>query len=494
MSAVLHSYSGLDVVRPEVVTPSTDEEVLDALVAAGAAGRRATLRGAGASFHDQALNADQLISVGGVPSSVELSGREACVRGPASWGDVVEAGADCGLIPGIVPTSGRITVAGSVASDSVGRFSGVLGRVSTSLEGFDLLSPDGARRTIVRPTPGSSEENDRLFRAVPGGHGYLGYTTDIRTLLVPLGEAWSADGPPPRVQTEMVLSTSLEHAAQALVGDYLALHPQPAGQEEAREALGRSGHTGPWLITNTRGEGFLFRSRLVHGDTPLRPFFLHQPGGVAHQIAQTASVSSAWNQLGWRATWRAMQRNPAPYVDELQGFLFMMDGNWLARARLFALGLRPWLLQQSFAMPIDRTDSSPALRAERLLERVAREFHDAGLALDALDLLVAPADDTLLCAAPGVESVLVTPVVQGLLPRTSAKVIAVYHRLSRFAAELGGRVHLTKSVYVEPDVMQEMYGDAVRELDALRGLVDPYGVLQNRFLERIRGTWAGEGG
>lgn len=480
----LRSYTNLHEASPEVARPRSEEEVAELLVRAGRTGRRAVFRAAGGSLHDQALSDDLVLDLDALPAEIEARGTQLLGTAMATCGEALEAALHAGRLPPVLPTASRLTLGGSLASNALSRFSASYGRMSTTVSSFELLTPDGTRRSVRRPTSAPDALNDALFRAVPGAYGRLGLVTSLVLETADLAALTPALPGRPRAETTLAFRPAMEALAEALILDHLRRHPIEPGEQDLRRALAAPLPTASWVLSGLDGGGFLLRSRLVPGDTPRDPFFLHEPQGLAHQAGQLASFSSAWNTLGFSVARRGMRRREGAYIDDLPGFTFMMEGNWFARDRIARLGLHPWMVQQSFCLPILR-GGSPAGPTVTFVESLRRELRDRRLAADVVDMLVVPREEGPLSSSPDGECVVVTFATQGLRRAGAAPVIAAARALARRAAELGGRVHLAKNVFVEPDVLQQMYGPGVRALESLAARVDPQGVLCSPFLRAL---------
>ncbi len=173
------------------------------------------------------------------------------------------------------------------------------------------------------------------------------------------------------------------------------------------------------------------------------------------------------------------------FVDELAPFTFMMDTNWSARELAARTRATPWVIQQSFVVPLDRSAASPGRPVEAFLEAVTRLVHDLHLTMSGLDLLFLPKDDIMLSAARGSESCVVSVLRQGVARDAVERVRTLFKKLPEVCALLGGRVSLTKCVYVDPDVFQHMYGTALSEFGELRRVVDPQDTLRSALYDRM---------
>ena len=245
-----------------------------------------------------------------------------------------------------------------------------------------------------------------------------------------------------------------------------------------------------WALSDPNGRASVLRSRYVPGDCPLDPFFLHQPDTVIHSLGQLVSASRAWMDVGWKLTWKLVRRRGEPFVDDINGFTFMMDGNWRTRAWAARCGLAIWLLQQSYVLPIRAEDADPGAAAKRFLDRLSKEVHDRRIKIGVIDILTCPADNTVLTSVEGTGGVVVSLAVHGVSRHDAANVVELFRRLGRICAEEGGCIHLVKHVHAEPEVLRHMYRAPLAAFLEHKHALDPQGVLRNAFLERLASACA----
>jgi hypothetical protein len=479
------AYDGLSRSDAEEVTVHSLEQAAAELARAGDEGRTVALRAAGASFHDQAMGSDRVLLLGDMPPTLRREGDTLVVGPSATCGAVFDELLTTGHALPALPTSRRISIGGSLSADTLTRWSPFFRKLSSTLLAFDLFCPDGECRRIVRPGPGTSGLNDRLFRAVPGGFGLLGLIGEMT--FAPVATGFPA-GPAPRVQTRLSPTRSSEQHVSLVVDRWLATTPAPGLPDPDSMASIQA----PWSIVNTEGVGCVLETELVPHDTPLEPFVVHAPDDISTRLQHMLSFSSVWNDIGWTFLSHTTGRKERTFVDDLGGFSFMMDANWIAREMARKMGVHPWLLQQSFGVPLDRDADEPGRPLGAFLDAVNRLAHDLDLTTDVIDLLFLREDDGLMSAARGSEAVVVSLAMQGLAQAKVERVKTFYRRLSEVCAILGGRVHLTKHVHVEPDVLQHMYGSALIELGELRRQVDPRRTLRSALYDRVLGPAWGD--
>lgn len=135
-------------------------------------GRRVVLRGAGLSFDGQSVDDDLAVSLERLDTlSVDAAGARFTAGPGVSWGAVYRAINPAGLYVPAAVTTASATVGGTLAANSLSRFSPVCGKEGRAIASLDVLTPDGA-------LPGWS--------AVPVG----GYAPAGRRLALDLASPW----------------------------------------------------------------------------------------------------------------------------------------------------------------------------------------------------------------------------------------------------------------------------------------------------------------
>lgn len=449
--------------------------------------RRLTIRGGGFSLDEQALGDDTVLELApegfGAIGEVEVSrGRATITAGAmATWAEVLEATSREGWVPTNTVTGRDITVGGTLSADCLSRFSGAWGKEAESLERFRIMLADG-RVVTARPDarPGSLER--RVFEGAVGGFGGLGVVLDATYSL----RRVSTPGRRPRVRTyfdpvgwrgfqwgeflEQLRDETL-HARRAVtrLGAKAWRGPLPQGIYDAVSATVWFRSMGPrGLIISSRHvtRGALQTSRIYEGPTTLRLWSERQMTDQdLADIGQTLFMSG--------------HRFREWAVDELDPFMFFMEGNVAVHDSARERGWRMTSSQQTFVVP------------EREAEEFCREMEVATDRLHptVLDLLYLPADRGGCSLSPnrGIDGFAVTLAYQTRDGARQPEARKLLRSLSGLCGELGGRVSLVKNVHVADRTLRAMYAEGLEEFGALKAELDPRGLFSNRMLERLLG-------
>ncbi|WP_437587542.1 FAD-binding oxidoreductase [Sorangium sp. So ce1000] len=462
----------------DLYTPTSIDELRVLFQMAKRTGRRITFRAGGQSFDGQALNDDIVISMDDF-SSIEIDTERAqmTVGAGATWGAIARELAARGFVPYTVVSTSHATAGGTVSGDCLSRFSGIAGKEGHYVERLTLLSLDGQLLSLSR-----DEATSALFHAVIGGLGYLGAVIDVTYRVARIAPA----GTPIRVVTQVTRCTSPEELAAALL---------PRAEQLLRAEGGTADEEG-WIPdalfsiafhTLEGGRGMVLRSRYVSGTShELRPLLTHRPKHVLRVPIEWLMRASVVSQGIWTLIDRFIFDVSRPYVDELMGYLFFMDGNVRAKRIAQAFGMPMVTVQQAFMIPYDPGAREDSLR--RLVDFLSKVDEIAtrdGIPPLLLDVLHIQGDQFLLSANHGTDGFAVTLAFEASDEESVHRVRLRLSELSARALELGGRVYLVKNVHATAEHLQAMYAHALPEFVRLKRLVDPDGLLRNEFLERV---------
>jgi FAD/FMN-containing dehydrogenase/fatty acid desaturase len=449
----LSSYSRLRRISPaELHVPGCLEEVAALLGRAAREGRRATIRGAGRSFDDQALNDDLVIDVSGFDRilALDVTRREVTVQGGARWDAIMDASLEEGLIPHILVTTPGATAAGTLSANCLSRSTPRYGHTGDHVRSLSLLTVGGDILTCSR------SENAELFRAVVGGFGYFGVVLQATYDLLHIGRRRN-------VKTVIERCEGLPAFTERLTE--MSLDPAP--------------YDGVYSVFSLAApqRGAVLRS--LYTEEPLRgTLHIHQPYSWYRPLAELLFLSSRISNAFCHASYKYVFGR-GPFVDSLRGYTFCMEGNERAKAIADRVGISMTAIQHSYAVP---TESFLAF-----LEDSARLFDAHAVYPCLLDAVYRPADDFLLSSANGLAGFCVTWTFEGVTRRKGARILRCLHELNEACLAAGGRLHLVKNVYATKEQLRRMYGHAIDDLARLKAQVDPRGVLMNDFFGRAFG-------
>lgn len=171
------------------------------------------------------------------------------------------------------------------------------------------------------------------------------------------------------------------------------------------------------------------------------------------------------------------------FVDELFGFTFCMDSNARAVEIARRAGVEVRLIQQTFVLPARRSDRTAGVR------RVTWFLRTLAASLEDDDEKPALFDVLTIASRPGSDDLGVAISVAFVTrdPEAAKTIVHRLEALSELAASLGGHVHLVKSVHAKPDTLRAMHRERLKLFFEAKRELDPRGLLQNAFFERVLG-------
>jgi decaprenylphospho-beta-D-ribofuranose 2-oxidase len=489
----LDCYSGLYSAHAQVLEPADPEELRRIFAYARESGRGVTLRAGGHSFDAQALGDDLVVSMMRF-NAIEVLADEKQMRvGPgATWGAILSKLEPLGLVPGVTVTTRYATAGGTLSGDCLSRFSPAYGKEGNWIESFDLLTTDGellvcaAPREGVPPSDWTREE--RAYGGCIGGLGYLGAVVAITHRVLSVGDAEGKIG----VRTIVRKYRTFGHLAADLVPTAKRTYLEDSDPRDPTKLDAIS------AALQTRADGrqsaLLFTSAFTT-TRHRRLMQLHRPRLAIRLLVEwMMRVRALWRPL-WRFYFRFLFRDGDEYVDDLEGFTFLMDGNVRARgiAKRFGVSLR--MVQQTFVVPSDPGAAGGWDRAQNDLVEWLDYADDFMLERDLTptvhDVLFLPRDSPIpfpLSASAGLAGFAVS---YAFATSEEADVERVKEAFSEMAdvlwREFGGRVYLVKNVCAKQSTLAAMYGDNAIEFFRLKRELDPEGVLRNEFLSRTFG-------
>ncbi|MBL8919645.1 MAG: FAD-binding protein [Myxococcaceae bacterium] len=451
----LASYSGLHALRSEVHEARSIRDVVATLTAARKQGRQVVLRGAGLSFDTQAMHGDLALTLVGFDDvTVDPEARTVTAGAGARWGDVLAKCARHGLVPPVVVSGSDITVGGTLSMNALSRFSPVWGKEGKWVESVEVVTASGERLVCSR-----AREPD-LFYGVIGGFGQLALILRATWRLQPVGA-------PIRVENRIERSADPSRVAPALL-------VEPDASPTAQT---------PYAVVAFKGaetRSIITRSRYVN-DVPLNTLLPHRPANASRVPIELAIHHvQSMGQAFWNFAYDRYLDEKATYVDELEGYTFFMDGNVRTRRTAEAMGLSFRTVQQTFVVP----------RPEQLAPFIAngKRLTDAiGLSLALVDVLHLPEDEPFcLSSTNGAKGFAVTFTFEGVDEVGAlGRVRELFVDLTSEAVALGGRVHLTKNVFVRAGELSRLYRRGLDALLAAKKRYDPQGLLTSDFAQRL---------
>jgi decaprenylphospho-beta-D-ribofuranose 2-oxidase len=481
----IESYSGLFHSNAEVYRPRNEAHLQCIFALATRESQAVTIRGGAHAFDDQSLGHQIVVSMEHFNKIKVGPGPQVTVGAGAAWGDIVRRLKRRGLVPYGTVTSSHATPGGTLAADCLSRFSPSFGKEAKHVLSFRMMRIDGSAKYYSPPPPGKPDpatwtEDERIFMAVVGGFGYLGAVLQIIYEVRPCGSHRIA------VKTEVEKLDSFEHLVRRLIPETQTARANATARTNADcsgddwEAIS----AGLYPAGRNQPSALLFKSKLVK--TCRRwPYLLHHPHNPLVILAQWVMRVPVFCRILSRVFFE-LTRSGSTYIDGLQGYLFFMDANVIARnvARWFGRDLNT--IQQTFVVPADLEAPNAHQPLLDWLTRAEDELARRNLTPTITDVLYLPQDWTF-CLSPNARSAGFA-VSYAFETNNTDPVQSAFRELAEILwNDFQGHVSLVKNVYVDRATLDAMYGRQASDFLTLKHRLDPGDLLRNDFFSRVLG-------
>lgn len=464
--------------------PSTVDDVREVFKIAKDTGRRVAVRGGGHSFHDQALHngdtgkqivlcSDQFTGItpapDGDPNTVLLgAGVKWIDYFQAAMAEAASTGGPLRL-PGSMQTGRHATAGGTMSGDCLSRFSAVLGKESRWIKSFRMVTTEGDLLDV------SPDTYPDLFYAAIGGHGYLGFVTDV---------------------TYRRMAIDARSCARTNITTYESFHDLVAAQLQLiRNATQGAGPfparaiSSVWFTDLTgigrpdKIKGGVFDScYAMPSNPPAAGFPLY--GDIESDWRYVVELMARFelpNLLIHEFLYNLAKEHKGAFENDLMDFLFFMDGNTVAKNRFekqFYPQLFP-IVQQTFVTGADK--------AVAFAENCEIKMAERGLRPTETDMLFVAQDDCFISANYRLDGFAITIAFEPISPdgKVPQTICDLLHDLSVDCLAAGGRIHFVKNIYADPPILRQMFHPNIEAFEVIKRKYDRALLLQNPFSDRF---------
>jgi len=437
----------------EVLTTPDPEEIVAAVVraadqAADGHSRGVIARGLGRSYGDIAQNGGGLVidmTALNRIHSIDAATRIVDVDGGVSLDRLMRAALPCGLWVPVLPGTRQVTVGGAIGCDIHGKNHHSAGSFGNHVRSIDLLTADGAIRTVTPDGP----ESD-LFWATVGGNGLTGIIMRASIEMTPTETAYFiADGDVTRSLDETVAfhSDGSESNYTYSSAWFDAISPPPK--------LGRAAISRGSLARLDQLPEKLQRNPLKFDAPQLLTFPDLFPNGLANKYT-FGPIGELWYRKS--GTYRNKVQNLTQFYHPLDMF-----GEWNR-----AYGPAGFL-QYQFVVPIEAVEEFKAIIVD-----IQASGHYTFL--NVFKLFGPGNQAPLSFPIPGWNVCVDFPIKAGLSEFVSD--------LDRRVLQFGGRLYTAKDSRTSAETFHAMY-PRIDEWIAVRRRVDPHGVFTSDMARRL---------
>jgi hypothetical protein len=459
----LRSFGGTHVRRDiEVFAPRCEEQLQQLVSSLASSGRRTAALGASLSFDGQGLPDETAVDLRELAHvCVDPERRVVRVGAGARAGQALFAALEHGLTIPVLPSTSRVTMAGSASSDAYSRMTPGLGRESRYIRSLRLVTGDG------RAVRCSREHNHELFYAAIGGFGLVGFITELEYELLEVG-------PSPAL-------ISSAHAFEGFDGlRYLIPEHTPP---ELPPGIWPG--CGAVVISHGHRHRTLLSRHRFASTQQRRPTIAHRTGPArvaAELLVREFPGLASWL---WLSNW--VPRRPVGFIDDLAPATFFMDGHLDAHRVGLCWGRDPVVMQQSFVLPVADRLRERGETVSAFVRDACTRFAEHRIRPAMFDVGFLPAAEPFGLSSNCDHDAFLVSAAFLAGPRQTGETIArALTELTGICREVyGGKLHLTKQAHCEDAVLRADYAEAIERVRALRRIHDPRGVITTALGHRL---------
>lgn len=447
----VYGWAGTAHSAADVVVPRSVGDVRDAVLDAGEKGKTVLARGAGCSYGDQALNANNvLLDLREMQAVLEFDIAKGTlhVQSGATFGAVLEHCLPHGWMPACIPGTRYVTLGGALANNVHGKNSYHQGTFGTYVTAFTIVLASGDVYVCSRT------EHADLFAAAIGGMGLLGVVTDMTLQLIPA--------------TSYV--ETLTQTAPALDALFAALDGATRVSDFAVAQIDGFAR-GASLGRGTLYSGGAAKEKITPSVPvgTVSPFlFGFVPKAVIPSIGRMVLTDFTMQLLVTCKYILDRTRRVSRSVQNIYDATFMLDGipGWRSAYRNGVYEYQAFL---------------PQVEARTAAKALIKLTHQYGMPAYLVGLKAHTADQSVLSySRDGYSLAFDIP----RKPRQAAVQQQLFREMGRIVVNAGGSVYLAKDAVLSPEEFQHMY----RNLEAFRAvkhLYDPNTRFQSDLYRRL---------
>lgn len=451
MNEIISGWAGTHSSESEVISPTTNEEVRKAILAAKNSGKKVTARGGGLSYGDQALNQGHTIldmtQMNRVISFDETSGILQTEPG-VTFENILLKTLDKNWVLPTIPGTRYVTMGGALANNIHGKNARAQGNFGGSVEKFKIILGNGEEKVCSR------NENSELFFAVIGGMGLLGIVTEITLQLSPVPSSY--------LSVKKVTAASLDELLQIFETE-VSKNTFAIAQVDCfptKSELGRGTvHSANFIpISPSKSREEMGKiSPLLFGIFPktLIPFF--------GKYFLTNLVMKRVSALKYHLDKKTVGTQEQNIFD----FTFLLDNvpNWKKVFRHGFYEYEPLI---------------PKERAKEIIQKLIQLTHKYNMPAYLSAIKAHKKDGFLLSyALDGYSFALDIPAQ----PKLKEKQQEMFRKMNEIVLSVGGIIYLAKDAILTKEEFRKMY--KVEEFLSLKQKYDPEGLFQSDMYRRI---------
>ncbi|MCB9332181.1 MAG: FAD-binding oxidoreductase [Lewinellaceae bacterium] len=458
----LKSYSGYNIAKPKLYTPSTIEDIVLLVKFFNKKNIKFSMSGSCLSFDKHCLNQHRVISTRNLSYiKLNLDKNLITVGAGTTWQAVVSELSKYGFVPYITPSSGYITVGGSISCDTYSQFTPGYGRESRWVKSLKVITTNGS---IIKCSRNSHSD---LFYALMGGLGIIAIIYEIEFEVKYVG-------PNPAVFTTAYFEDGYKNIS--LIKKDTLFPFQKEEQPGAGVVIyNHKSNYRTFYVKHYWGCSKKTITSIIHR----RNGFIRILGGVLMRVFP-GLASKMWNALK-----RSTDKKPnkqATYIYPPDELLFFMDADYASKSLANKVGINTNVLQQSFIIPC-KDESASSEDTIRFITYCLKEMKKKGIEPAMIDIGFLPAGDrNAFNLNPATSGYLFSIAVEGSAIRSHEVLHSLFNLFARICfEEYNGKIHLTKNILCSKSLLHRMYADEIDNIQSIKLKYDPKLLLQTDF-------------
>jgi FAD/FMN-containing dehydrogenase len=443
----------------EIFYPSTIEELKEQVAFAKANHRKITVAGSFHSFDNQNSGSDMVISLKRM-NSIQFNEKDKTIEvGPgANWGNILKTAYAHDCIPFTTITGSKPTAGGTLSAHTNSVYTPGCGKEGKHCMEIDLLTPNGEILTCSR------NQNSHLFYGAISGLGMLGFITRIKYQLFYIGYPFGIEVSAKLYDTIEDLETRFDI--------------RESTSFRTPEDIGSQGSL--FYFDGNIPKFGVYNRKYVRIKRRQHHFSIYRYIGIFTMLIVRFFPKYA-NKEMVRDEKRSLDKKRVLKGSEKVYFGTLWADTDYLYAKIFGkifgiFGYKPRLYQNSYFIPL--ANNQVTLFTQKVCELLLKYELQFGM----FDIMYIPKDEPFILSS--------SRYTDGFYINTTffdstdvKNLMAFYKELNELCFSMDGKMNLVKNLFIDPALLEKMYEKEIRELVALKKLVDPENLIVSNFFK-----------
>ena len=449
--------------RAEIFYPASIGELKETIAFAKKNNRKITIAGGFLSFDNQNSGSDIVISLKKI-NFIRFNEKDKTIEvGPgANWGNIIKTAYSNHCIPFTTITGSKPTAGGTISAHTNSVYTPGCGKEGKHCIELDLLTPKGELLTCSR------KQNANLFYGVVSGLGMLGFITRIKYQLFYIGYPFAI------AVTAKLYDTIEDIETRFDIRESIEF--------KTVDDLGSQGSLF-YFDGNTPKFG-VYNRKYIQINKHQSHFSIYRYIGmftmfIVRFFPRYASKEMVKDEKRSLEKKRVLKGAEKVYYGTLWADTDYLYAKYIGK--LFSIfGYKAKLYQNSYFIPLE------ANKVTVFTQKVCELLLKYQLHFGMFDIMYIPKDEHfVLSASRDIDGFYINTT---FFDRTDVNsLMAFYKELNELCFSMGGKMNLVKNLFIEPSLLEKMYGEAIEELIVLKKETDPDNLIASNIFQRCPG-------